>query len=74
MPSAQRVRGLDSRPGAPPPAAFDFAREVEANRDVEHRIALEIERQHQLFGLAGAVRVLAFRNREVMGRFDDAIA
>ena len=35
---------------------------------------LELEHQHQLFGLAGAVRVLGFRNREVMGRFADAIA
>ena len=35
---------------------------------------LELEHQHQLLGRAGVVRLLAFRNREVMGRFDDAIA
>jgi hypothetical protein len=35
---------------------------------------LEVEHTHKLFGRDGAVRVLAFRNREVMGRFDDAIA
>jgi hypothetical protein len=35
---------------------------------------VEIEHQHSLFGREGAVRVVAFRNREVMGRFDDAIA
>jgi hypothetical protein len=34
----------------------------------------EVEHQHQLAGQAGAVRVLAYRNREVMGRFDDAVA
>ncbi len=36
--------------------------------------ALEVEHQHAVLGRAGAVRVLAFRNREVVGRFDDAIA
>jgi hypothetical protein len=36
--------------------------------------ALELERQHRLLGRAGAVRLLAFRNREVMGRFADALA
>ena len=34
----------------------------------------EVEHDHKLFGRDGAVRVLAFRNREVMGRFDDAVA
>ncbi len=36
--------------------------------------ALEVEHQHTLFGQPGAVRLLGFRNREVMGRFDDAVA
>jgi hypothetical protein len=36
--------------------------------------ALELEHQHKLFGREGAVRLLAYRNREVMGRFDEAIA
>jgi hypothetical protein len=36
--------------------------------------ALEVEHQHTLFGREGVVRLLAFRNREVMGRFDDAVA
>ncbi len=35
---------------------------------------VEIEHRHDLFGKAGAVRLLAYRNRENMGRFDDAIA
>ena len=35
---------------------------------------LEVEHQHQLFGRPGAVRLLAYRNRENMGRFDDAIS
>ena len=35
---------------------------------------LEVEHQHQVFGRAGAVRLLAYRNREDMGRFDDSIA
>ncbi len=35
---------------------------------------VEVEHDHQLLGQAGAVRVLAFRNRTDTGRFDDAIA
>ena len=35
---------------------------------------IEIEHAHRIFGLDGAVRVLAYRNRANMGRFDDAIA
>jgi hypothetical protein len=35
--------------------------------------ALELEHHHSFSGLDGAVRILGFRNREVMGRFDDAI-
>jgi high affinity Mn2+ porin len=33
----------------------------------------EIEHQHRLFGRPGAARVLGYRNRENMGRFDDAV-
>jgi high affinity Mn2+ porin len=33
---------------------------------------IEIERGHTLMGLPGKVRVLAYRDRQVMGRFDDA--
>jgi hypothetical protein len=36
--------------------------------------ALELEHDHVLFGQAGAVRLLGFRNYEFIGRFDDAIA
>jgi high affinity Mn2+ porin len=36
--------------------------------------ALELEHDHVLFGRAGAVRLLGYRNYEVTGRFDDAIA
>ncbi len=35
---------------------------------------LEIEHDHVLLGRPGAVRLLAYRNYEVMGRFDDAVA
>lgn len=35
---------------------------------------LEIEHDHTLVGRPGAVRFLAYRNYEVMGRFDDAVA
>jgi hypothetical protein len=35
--------------------------------------ALELEHDHVLLGQAGAVRVLGYRNHEVMGRFQDAI-
>jgi high affinity Mn2+ porin len=36
--------------------------------------AVELEHDHVLFKQAGAVRVLGYRNREVAGRFSDAIA
>jgi len=36
--------------------------------------ALELEHQHTLWEQEGTLRLLAWRNREVMGRFDDAIA
>ena len=35
---------------------------------------VEVERSHTFAEQPGAVRLLAFRNREVMGRFDEAIA
>lgn len=35
---------------------------------------LELEHRHELFGKAGAVRVLGYRNRAKMARFDDALA
>jgi high affinity Mn2+ porin len=35
---------------------------------------IEIEHTHRLFGQAGAVRLLGYRNRERMGRFDDALS
>jgi high affinity Mn2+ porin len=47
---------------------------IDLGLDRHYGDALELERRHRLAGLAGAVRVLAFRNREVIGRFDDAIA
>jgi hypothetical protein len=36
--------------------------------------SLELEHDHVLFGQPGAVRALGYRNHEVTGRFDDAIA
>jgi hypothetical protein len=47
---------------------------VELRLDRYYGDSVEIEHQHALLGQEGAVRVLAFRNHEVMGRFDDAIA
>lgn len=35
---------------------------------------VEIEHAHELAGQPGKLRFLAFRNRELMGRFDDALA
>ncbi len=35
---------------------------------------LELEHDHTLFGLAGAVRVHGYRTQELMGRFRDAVA
>jgi high affinity Mn2+ porin len=35
---------------------------------------IEIEHAHKLLGQDGVVRVLGYRNRENMGRFDDALA
>jgi hypothetical protein len=35
--------------------------------------ALELEHDHEIGGYHGAVRILAFHNHEVMGRFDDAV-
>jgi hypothetical protein len=34
---------------------------------------LEIEHNHELFGQPGVVRILGYRNREIMGRFDEAL-
>jgi hypothetical protein len=35
---------------------------------------IEVEHRHQIFGQRGAIRVLAYHNRVMAGRFDDAIA
>jgi len=35
---------------------------------------MELEHKHRVFGQDGAVRLLAYRNRENIGRFSDAIA
>jgi high affinity Mn2+ porin len=34
---------------------------------------MELEHKHRVFGQDGAVRILAYRNRENMGRFSDAV-
>ena len=39
-----------------------------------HGDQIEIVRNHDLAGLDGKLRLLIFRNREYMGRFDDAMA
>ena len=35
---------------------------------------VEVEHAHRIFGRPGVVRLLGYRNRENMGRFDDALA
>lgn len=47
---------------------------VELRLDRFYGDAIEIEHQHTILDRDGAVRLLAFRNREVMGRFDEAVA
>jgi hypothetical protein len=42
--------------------------------DKRYSDTFELEHDHVLFGKAGAVRLLAYRNYEVTGRFDEAIA
>lgn len=42
--------------------------------DKHYGDSIELEHDHHLFGYAGAVRILAYRNNEHIGRFDDAIA
>lgn len=39
-----------------------------------HGDQLEIEHTHQVGGKPGAIRLLGYRNRENMGRFDDALS
>ena len=39
-----------------------------------HGDEVEFEHTHSLGGQPGKIRLLGFRNREIMGRFDDAIA
>jgi len=46
--------------------AIDFAHQYSDSFELEH--------DHVLFGQPGAARLLAYRNREVIGRFNDAIA
>ncbi|HET9595132.1 MAG TPA: carbohydrate porin [Anaeromyxobacteraceae bacterium] len=47
---------------------------IDLRLDIHYGDAVELEHQHELGGRAGAVRLLAFRNRVVTGRFDEAIA
>lgn len=39
-----------------------------------HGDQAEVERSHSIYGQPGKIRLLGFRNREIMGRFDEAIA
>ena len=57
---------------APPQVPNGLALTLELGKFYGDQI--EIEHDHRIFGRAGAVRVLAFHNREKMGRFRDAIA
>ncbi|HXX68429.1 MAG TPA: carbohydrate porin [Polyangiaceae bacterium] len=46
---------------------------IDVNLAQVYADALELEHDHVLFGQAGAVRLLGYRNHEVMGQFADAI-
>ncbi|MGZ5967490.1 MAG: carbohydrate porin [Polyangiales bacterium] len=48
--------------------------EVDFRIDKHYGDQIEIEHDHVLFGQEGAVKLLAYRNQVVTGRFDDAIA
>jgi hypothetical protein len=47
---------------------------VDFRLDKHYGDEVEIEHDHKLFGMSGAVRLLAYQNRVVTGRFDEAIA
>ncbi len=48
--------------------------ELDFHLDQHYSDALELEHDHEIAGRRGAVRLLGYRNYEVTGRFDDAIA
>ncbi|MDB4945466.1 MAG: Carbohydrate-selective porin [Labilithrix sp.] len=48
--------------------------QIDFRIDKHYGDQFELEHDHTLGGRAGAVRLLAYRNRVVSGRFDDAIA
>lgn len=56
------------------PPAYPNQLEVNLRIDQYYGDQIELEHTHTLFGQAGAVRVLAYRNRALMGRFDEAIS
>lgn len=47
---------------------------IDPRIDKHYGDAIEIEHDHEVFGQSGAVRLLAYRNYEITGRFGDAIA
>jgi high affinity Mn2+ porin len=47
---------------------------IDFRLDKHYGDELELEHDHKLFGRTGAVRLLAYQNRVVTGRFDEAIA
>jgi hypothetical protein len=47
---------------------------IDTNLAQVYADALELEHDHTVFGQPGAVKILGYRNHEVMGRFADAIA
>jgi high affinity Mn2+ porin len=48
--------------------------QIDFQIDKHYGDQFELEHDHVLFGKPGAIRLLAFRNRVVTGRFDEAIA
>jgi hypothetical protein len=47
---------------------------IDFRLDKHYGDQVELEHDHVLFGQSGAMRLVAYRNRVVAGRFDDAIA
>jgi high affinity Mn2+ porin len=57
---------------APPQNPNELALDLEI--DKHYADSIELEHDHKLLGQSGAVRILAYRNNEYTGRFDEAIA
>jgi high affinity Mn2+ porin len=62
------------RVGRMAPPLYPNVLQLDFQIDKHYGDELELEHDHELLGQPGAVRILAYRNQEVTGRFDEAIA